>query len=325
MTAARGPAEAAGETSGPGRIRSRISLADVLTVAAPTGVLTGILYYFGYVSTRAYYAYFGVSLSALDLPTSSYLISDAQTFFKPAATLLIALIVLFAVHRLLAHVLHGARERWARWVVLILVVAALVLAVFGLAGLYGPWGDLWSALALAAAGLVLEYSIWMAPHYAAAMPAGVSRLAHTGVNLRRGLVIALVVTAAFWATTDLAYQQGMDTASLVQLSLPLQSQAVVYSADNLHLPVPAQNVTALGGKDTAYHFRYNGTRRAGGSCCRSAGPMTTAPPSSCCLTIPARSGSIWPRDVGIDWARPLLYNVQEPTEKAANDVPRQGS
>jgi hypothetical protein len=259
MTLASGQEEAAEPSSGAGHFRSRLSVADVLSIAAPTGLLTGILYYFGYVSTKAYYAYFGISLSALNLPTSSYLIDDANTFFKPAATLLIVLIALFAVHHLLAHTFKRARPRWARWVALGLAGLAAVLAGIGLAGLYGSAGGLWSAISLAAAGLALEYSMWTALRYADLSP-GISRLIHTGVNPRRGLVIALVVTAAFWATTDLAYQQGVATASLVQLSLPLQSQAVVYSAEDLHLPLPARNITSLGGKDTAYHFRYNGLR-----------------------------------------------------------------
>jgi hypothetical protein len=250
---------AAEQPAGPGRLRAKLSVSDLLAIAGPTGLLTGILYYFGYVSTKAYYAYFGVSLSALNLPTSSYLIDDADTFFKPAATLLIILVAVFAVHHLLVHVLKRAGVRCSRWVALSLCAVAAVLAGIGLFGLYGGSGGLWSAISLAAAGLVLEYSMWMAPRYAA-LPPRISALIHTGVNLRRGLILALVVTATFWATTDLAYQQGIATASLVQLSLPLQSQAVVYSADDLHLPIPAQNVTPLGGKDTAYHFRYNGLR-----------------------------------------------------------------
>jgi hypothetical protein len=258
MTLASGEV-AAEQQSETGRRRSKLSVTDLLAVAAPTGLLTGILYYFGYVSTKTYYAYFGVSLSVLNFPTSRYLISNADTFFKPAATLLIILIVVFIVHHLLVHVLKQARKRWARSVTLGLSVLGMVLAGIGLFGLYGPSGGLLSAISLAGAGLVLEYSVWMASHYAA-LPPRASSLIHTGANLRRGLITALVLTATFWAITDLAYQRGIATASLVQLSLPLQSQAVVYSAEDLHLPVPANDVTTLGGRDTAYHFRYDGLR-----------------------------------------------------------------
>jgi hypothetical protein len=258
VTAANGEEAAAEHHPDVDRQRLKLSARDVLAIVTPTGLLTGILYYFGYVSTKAYYGYFGVSLSALNLSASSYLISNADTFFKPAATLLIILIGLFVVHYLLVYALKRAGERWARAVALGLCLLAAVFAGIGLFGLYGPSGGLLSAISLAAAGLVLEYGVWLASRYGALSPR-ISGL-RTGVNLRRGLIIALVVTAAFWATTDLAYQQGIATASLVQLSLPLQPQAVVYSAEDLHLPVSAYNVTSLGGADTAYHFRYDGLR-----------------------------------------------------------------
>jgi hypothetical protein len=40
----------------------------------------------------------------------------------------------------------------------------------------------------------------------------------------------------------------------------LESQAVVYSQNDLHLSGPYVGVAVLSGKNTAYHFRYNGLR-----------------------------------------------------------------
>lgn len=235
------------------------SAADVLTIVAPTSLLTGVLYYFGYVSTKAFYAYFGVSLSALNLSASNYLVHSADTFFKPAATLLIVVIVVFFAHHLLRQVLSRARESWAHGAALGLCSLAVGLAGIGLLGLYGELPGLASSLSLAAAGLLLEYSAWLAGAFAAPRP-WLHAVINAGVNLRRGLIAALVLTATFWAVTDLAYDQGIATARLVEQSLPLEPQAVVYSDKDLHLPGPDVGLTVIGGKDTAYHFRYNGLR-----------------------------------------------------------------
>jgi hypothetical protein len=242
-----------------GTSRFRRALLDVLAIIGPTSFLTGMLYYFGYVSTKAFYSYFGVSLSALDFSTANYLVGNADTFFKPAATMLIALIVLFIAHRLLGQALNLGGKGWARGVALGLFGLAAGLAGIGLSGLYGEPDGLVSPLALVSAGLLLEYSAWVASRYGA-LPARIGAPLRAGVNLRRGLIAALVLLAAFWTVTDVANDHGVATARLVEQSLVLEPQAVVYSQQDLHLPGPGVNVTVLGGPDSAYRFRYNGLR-----------------------------------------------------------------
>jgi hypothetical protein len=242
-----------------GRHRFWRSATEVLAIVGPTSLLTGILYYFGYVSTKAFYNYFGISLSALNFSASNYLVHSADTFFKPAATLLIVSIVLLIAHQLLRQALSRAGKRWARGVALCLCSLAIVLAGVGLLGLHGWLPGLTSPFSLAASGLLLEYSAWVASRYAVPQPR-IDALINTGVNLRRGLIAALVLIATFWTVTDLAYRQGIANARLVEQVLPLESQAVVYSQNDLHLSGPYVGVAVLSGKNTAYHFRYNGLR-----------------------------------------------------------------
>lgn len=45
---------------------------------APTTVVTGLCYYFGYVSTRANLAYFGVDSDAVGYATGDYLIKSVS-------------------------------------------------------------------------------------------------------------------------------------------------------------------------------------------------------------------------------------------------------
>jgi hypothetical protein len=259
MTVTSGEAAAMEQPASAETSRFRRTSLDLLAVIGPTSILTGMLYYFGYASAKAFYSYFGVSLSALNLSTANYLIGNADTFFKPMATLLISLIILFIAHRLLGHVLNLGGKGWARGVALGLFGLAVGLAEVGLSGLYGQPIGLVSPLALAAAGLLLEYSAWIACRYAAPPPR-INASLRAGVHLRRGLIAALVLLATFWAVTDVANDHGIATARLVEQSLVLEPQAVVYSQQDLHLPGPGVNVTILGGPDSAYRFRYNGLR-----------------------------------------------------------------
>jgi hypothetical protein len=66
--------------------------------------------------------------------------------------------------------------------------------------------------------------------------------------------------AVFWAVTDIAAERGTATARLVEPTLRIRPQAVVYSEKDLHLPGPEVGVVALSGADSAYAFRYNGQR-----------------------------------------------------------------
>jgi hypothetical protein len=243
--------------NGEGHRRLWHSFGEVLALIAPTSVLTGVLYYFGFVSAKAYYAYFGVSLSALDFSTTSYLLRSADTFFKPVATLLLVLSVAFGVHHLLGQVLGRAGPTWAGGVALGLCGISAIAAGVGLLGLYGEARGLWSPLALAASGLLLEYGIWTMSRYADP-PASVLALIQAGIGVRRGLIATLVCTAVFWAVTVLAQERGTTNARLFEESLPLKPQAVVYSQKDLKLP--GVRVRVLEGKDSAYRFLYNGLR-----------------------------------------------------------------
>lgn len=253
MSAAGGAAPGAGG----GRIRE--SVLGALAVLAPTSLLSAVFYYFGYVSAKSYYAYFGVSLSALDFSTTNYLVRSTDTFFRPMATLLLVFVVLFVAHHALGHVLGGAGRRPVLVVVAGLLGVAAVLVAAGLIGLYGGRGGVLAPISLGASGLVLEYALWSATRHLVLSPT-LSALIATGRQLRRGLIVALFLLSTFWAVTDLAHARGTATARLVEQSLPLQSQAVVYSDRDLHLPGPQIGITSLTGQYTAYRFRYNGLR-----------------------------------------------------------------
>jgi hypothetical protein len=232
---------------------------DLLALVGPVTLLSGILYYFGYVSARTFYAYFGISLSILEFSPASYLVRSADTFFRPVATVLVVVLAVYTCHRLLGHYLGRADPRRVRRVSLAVLAAGLALGVLGMAGIYGWSLGLVSPLALASAGLLVEYGFLLLARHG--KPTGqVAQLVGSGVHLRRGLLAALVLTAIFWAVTTLAQRRGEHNAQLTELTLILQPQAVVYSDRDLHLPGPGVGRTVLDGDQNSYQFRYNGLR-----------------------------------------------------------------
>jgi hypothetical protein len=232
---------------------------DLLALVGPATLLSGILYYFGYVSARTFYAYFGISLSILEFSPASYLVRSADTFFRPVATALVVILFVYTGHRLLAHYLGRADPRRVRQVSLAVLAAGFALGTLGMAGIYGWSLGLASPIALASAGLLAEYGLLLLARHG--KPTGsVGQLVGSGVHLRRGLLTALVLTAIFWAVTSLAQRRGEHNAQLTELTLILQPQAVVYSDRDLHLPGPGIGRTVLDGDENSYQFRYNGLR-----------------------------------------------------------------
>ncbi len=255
MSATGSEAPAEGPSSGGDRSR----LSRLANLFGPTTILPAILYYYGYVSLKSYYSYFGISLSALDLSPTDFLVRTPDTLFRPIASLMIILVVLFLVHNLLDQGLNWARTQLARRVSVGFAVAGGALAAIGFVGLYRSPEGLLSPLSLVAAALLLEYSLWVFARYGAPPPR-FDTLLHAAVDLRRGLVIALVVIGAFWTVNELAQTRGTANAELTARSLPLQSQAVVYSAKDLQLPGPDVGEQRLEEENSAFAFRYNGLR-----------------------------------------------------------------
>jgi hypothetical protein len=95
---------------------------------AQTTVLTGLLYYFGWAEGQAYFGYFGVATSMLDLGTTDYLLRSVSVAVPP---LLATVCVLTAAGIVLPQVVRRA-SRWpavaVRTVVLLLGVGASGLA-----------------------------------------------------------------------------------------------------------------------------------------------------------------------------------------------------
>jgi hypothetical protein len=237
--------------------------AGVLTFIGPTTVLSALFYYFGYVSARSFYNYFGVTLSALEFSTTSYMVRSAGTLATSFRLLLVSTMVVIALtigHQLLAHALSRASRRTAMIVMRSLWGLGTLAAAAAASGLPGAtFNDVWLPVTLASAGGLLEYGAWVAARFkSVSEPARAVLLA--GARARQGLFAALTLMCVLWALTIQAGTSGTRTAQLIERSLPLQSQAVVYTTQDLDLAGPDVDRTPLVGEDAAYRYRYNGLR-----------------------------------------------------------------
>ncbi|GAA4066733.1 hypothetical protein [Actinomadura miaoliensis] len=254
----------AGDEAGPG-FRGIGSLLGFATkVLAPAGVLTAVLYYFGYTRERARYGYFGVDLGTVGLTTTDYLVRSAGPLFAPLAALLVTGVAVIIVHHLLALLLDRLALRWRRVACGVLAAVALITLAIGAIGLQRRAevlaGPLVSPVALAAGALLLDYAAENS-RIRAALPGRVAAVLDSNAALRRGLVAGLLLIAAFWATASVAQSQGETDARAIEVSLMFQPKATVYSRQRLQIRAPGVGMARLSdGKDSAYAFRYDGLR-----------------------------------------------------------------
>jgi hypothetical protein len=234
-------------------------LTSLVRLLGPTTLLSGLLYYYGYVSLRAYYSYFGINLSVLDLPPDAYVRRGPDTLFKPIGYVTTLLVVLVIAHVLLMHRLTTAKPRSVRRTVLVLGAVAILVGGIGLVVFFTADQAVVPPLCLVAAAGLVEYSVWLLR--TCGRPAEPVRLALARTeDLRQGLVVAVVVIGAFWAVDGIARNRGETLAVDTEISLVLQPRAVVYSAKDLQLPGPDVTTSPIAGDESAYAFLSNGLR-----------------------------------------------------------------
>ena len=232
---------------------------QLAVILGPTTVLTASLYYVGYVSTKAFYSYFGINVSALDISTSTILLRSVDEVFDPLSVIVLISFAAFVLHHIFVTAVKRRPARTARGLAIGFACAGLVLAGLGVAGLSGLSRSIITPWALGLSGIALEYACWLTTRYASADSA-LGGLVRAGVNLRRGLIAALLLVAVLWGATAFADSRGTARARALEKSLPLQPQAVVYSRTDLRLTGPGIGLTELPGTPEDFRYRYNGLR-----------------------------------------------------------------
>ena len=235
----------------------------VSRVFIPAGLLTAVLYYFGYVREQALFSHFGIDLSIVGFSTTDYLVRSTSTVFLPLATALVLGVAAVAVHYLFVYLLPRLEDRW-RWAVWVTLGAvAFALLVAGVAGLQRRTNPaihpLFAPVALASGALLVEYTAGMVRTHEA-VPDQLSAVFDATRSVRRGLLVALALVAIFWTTTTVAQQRGVAAADAIEISLPIRPQAVVYSRTRLQITGPGVALSRLDASNAAFAYRYSGLR-----------------------------------------------------------------
>ena len=222
----------------------------VVGIGTPVALITALLFYFGYVSARSQYEYFGIDVDTIGLSTQAYVMRSPQPLLVPLLVL-----TLLAVAGLLLH--NAIQPRVGLVAVRRARLAASVVLALGVLGLflYPVLGD------LAYYALVIPLVIGLA----AAVLAYLSYLTTKLPDLRQvvliGLLAAVTLTCAFWATATTAQYSGRGLAKSDAKQLDRFPVVILDTKERLHLHSPGVEETALRpSAGQTFNYRYRGMR-----------------------------------------------------------------
>jgi hypothetical protein len=249
---------------------------SVAQVVAPLSVLTALLFYFGYASSRARYLYFGVDVDTIGLSTQDYVMRSPEPLLTPLLVLaLLAVLVALVherVHRRVQAAVAEAKDadpkvaatgqhrlqrggRRARAVMVsgdaLVLVGVLLLVAFPLWGDWAYYPLLTPLLMAAGAGLALYGR-------------RIARLLEPGQR-PSGLVTVvlsvLLVISVFWATATFAEWSGRGAAREAARHLDRLPAVILDTTERLHLTSPGVRETTLElSEGQTFRYRYRDLR-----------------------------------------------------------------
>ncbi|WP_345346017.1 hypothetical protein [Rhodococcus olei] len=201
----------------------------VAGIVAPTTVITGLCYYFGAASQRAFFAYFSLNADALGFPTAYYVLNSVEVLYP-------ALVILFAVacgaYWILTYgrrVLHrNRRSRLARrtgWTVIAAGAVLTALAVWAVLGLdYAVPSGAMVPVALGLGAVLIAAGTEV---LVALRTEGSPRFATSAELFTLLFSGATLVLALFWLTNIYATSYGVDRAEHAAQDLWAKKSVVV--------------------------------------------------------------------------------------------------
>lgn len=226
------------------------------SVVAPATLVSTLLFYFGYVSTRAQFGYFGVDVDTLGFSTQEFVMRAPQPLLVPALVLLLGAAALSWVNAIVRRRIEAAAGSTARrlskymtWAGAFLTAAGVMLLLaFAAFGSWRLYPLVTPVLLGSGAGLLALVGGWAT---------GPSRTGRMTVVL----LMFVVVAAVFWTTATLADWSGRGSAKALARDLTRLPEVVVDTTDPLF---PGDDVvvesTFPPEVEQTYRYRYRGLR-----------------------------------------------------------------
>ncbi len=212
---------------------------------APTTVIASVCYFYGYVSTRKYFAYFGIDTDAVGFSSSDYVMRSVRALFVPLVAGLLTYVALLWAGAYLRRMVQSRRRTRARTLGWVAVAVGAVSTGWAIVSLTRPqWAlvhvDALTPVALGLGAASLGVGLWMLTSSQTPAAAGLLAAAR-----QASLVVTAgaIVLALFWITDIFAVAYGEDQARITAARLWSQENSVVLDADaRLYLPVPPKQI-----------------------------------------------------------------------------------
>ncbi len=229
-------------------------------IIAPATLLSSLLFYFGYVSSRAQYRYFGLDVDTVGLSTRDYVMRSPQALLVPLLAISLGGAGLLLLH--LAVRRHPLPRPAVRAILGFGVLG--VLAGVVLIGAYAAVGD-WPAyplvtpLLLAAGSAAVLYAIRLP-----AAPSFLQRADDESRGLRRGVLafaMVAIVGCLFWVTATVAEWTGLGNGMRTARHLDRLAPVILDTRERLFLTDGIVREKALPvGEGDEFRYRYRGLR-----------------------------------------------------------------
>jgi hypothetical protein len=258
--------------------RSTMQIVEsVAAVVAPLTVVTALLGYVGWVRSREYFGYFGLSSALVSSSPQDYILRSADVSFGSILLLTLAGVILLMLDLVIKYVVgraSGSCATWLRWgiaglgVALILTVLARAVTEATVA-VMPPIVDA-ATLALGAA-ILLRFGAWA--RSCVAVNRGPASTRRRGIMppppfaqprlLPPAIITLAVVTlllAAFWAATVYARDIGRGAAEAVDRDPRSLAVVTVYSREPIDFPGSNISAERTFKEDQQWNYRYTGAR-----------------------------------------------------------------
>ena len=234
------------------------------SIIAPVTVLSTLLFYFGYVSSRAQYEYFGIDVDTIGLSTQDYIMRSPQPLLMPLLVLTLVGLGALALHSVTRNRIAAADRldlirRLARGSVTLglTVLGAGIVLLFAYSVVRGwtPY-NLVTPLLLSVGGALTGYGSRVLE-----LIRGESAPAVLPRRTIRVLLYIVVATGIFWMAATVAQSSGRGLAQDRAAELTQLPSVILDTKERLFLRSPGVEETALPeSPGQTFHYRYRHLR-----------------------------------------------------------------